>query len=526
MSIFFVGTIYCTHNGELQMFIKYYYSGGHKYARLIEAKRDADGNRYDVTHSHLGRVIDENEGVFRSKERGTFKYSLGGGFKDIEDPATYIEQTYGSKIGLILDFGPEFVFMEALKKDGLWDVFSSVMPDRSDTLLTLVLHNMLWTDACRFAEDFWKSSYARIAFPSAKLKSQRISEFFAELGEESVYRRFFGTYLSHVVMKSKTSKCSVIIDSTGLQNDSHMDLTAVNIHNGVRSSEVRLILAMDRVTGYPLYFRYVKGNILDVNSLAITITDLAYYGIDVDHCILDAGYYCGDNVDDLEYWKIPYLFRLRAGNKVYDELAGGHVCGLDTYRYRVIYGDRVAFVKCVPFDFHGGQAFAYVSIDHAAQNDERRRIFMKNPKEFRSIDEIEDKIRKSGVFILISKQKVGVEEILPLYYSRQAIEQAFDFGKNYANLLPLRTHCEATFRAHLLISFMATASIMTIDRLFVAAQPKAKNKKTLSFIQARSALRQIKCHVYDDCVSVVEPDRKSNDIFKALKVKYQRTVSS
>ena len=177
------------------MFIKYYYSGGHKYARLIEAKRDGNGKRYDVTHCHLGRVIDEEEGIFKNKERGTFKYSLNEGFRDIENPAMYIEQTYGSKIGLILDFGPEYVFVEALKKEGIWDVFSSVMPNKSDTLLTLILHNMLWTDACRFAEDFWKSSYARIAYPNARLKSQRISEFFAELGDEQVYRKFFDTYL-------------------------------------------------------------------------------------------------------------------------------------------------------------------------------------------------------------------------------------------------------------------------------------------------------------------------------------------
>ena len=105
------------------------------------------------------------------------------------------------------------------------------------------------------------------------------------------------------------------------------------------------------------------------------------------------------------------------------------------------------------------------------------------------------------------------------------MEQAFDFGKNYANLLPLRTFSEATFRGHLLVSFMATASIMTIDRLFTAAHPKAKNKKTINFIQARSCLRQMKCQVYTDRVSVIEPDRKSNDVLKALKVNYVRSIA-
>jgi hypothetical protein len=54
---------------------------------------------------------------------------------------------------------------------------------------------MLWTEACQFAEDFWRTSYARIAFPNAKLKSQRISEFLTELGDEGIFRKFFDTYL-------------------------------------------------------------------------------------------------------------------------------------------------------------------------------------------------------------------------------------------------------------------------------------------------------------------------------------------
>jgi hypothetical protein len=216
-------------------------------------------------------VINEEEGIFKNEERGVFKYKLNVGFSDIEDPQVYMEQTYGSKIELILDFGPEYVFVEALRKEGIWDVFLSTMPEKSDTLMALVLHNMLWTEACQFAEDFWRTSYARIAFPNAKLKSQSISELFTELGDEAVFRSFFDIYLGYVISKSQTSKRSIIVDSTGLQNDCHMDLTAVNIHNGVRSNEVRLILAMDRTTGYPLYFRYVKGNILDVNSLANTV---------------------------------------------------------------------------------------------------------------------------------------------------------------------------------------------------------------------------------------------------------------
>ena len=65
---------------------------------------------------------------------------------------------------------------------------------------------------------------------------------------------------------------------------------------------------------------------------------------------------------------------------------------------------------------------------------------------------------------------------------------------------------------------------MTIDKLLANAHPRVKNKKMINFTQARSCLRQMKCHVYDNRVLVVEPDRKSNDVLKALKVKYLKTV--
>jgi hypothetical protein len=424
-----------------------------------------------------------------------------------------------------LDFGPEYVFSEALKKDGIWDIFASVLPKQSDTLMTLLLHSMLWSEACLYAEDFWLSSYARIAFPNAKLKSQRISEFLADLGDEAVFRRFFENYLAYVTRKSKTSKHSIVIDSTGLPNAGHMDLTAMNVHNGVRSHEIRLIIAVDRITGYPLYFRYVKGNILDVSSLANTMSELSRYGIEVDHCILDAGYYRDENIKDLDYWKIPYLLRLKAGNTTYQSLINLHVAGLDSYENRVLYGEREVFIKCVPIDFHGSEAFAYVAIDLDRQSDERRKIYKKPPSDFQSDAERDEQLRTCGVFVLVSKLRIGVIEILPLYYSRQIIEQTFDFGKHYGNLLPLRIHSEPTFRGHTLISFMATASIMTIDRAFLMAHPKAKNRTPFNFIQARSCLRQMKCQVFDEHISVLEPDRKSNEILKAMHIKWERIIA-
>ena len=277
------------------MFIKIYKSNGKEYATLVNARRKkTTGEKFNDKVYQLGRVLDKEQGIYHNKDRGVYKYTLGEGFSDIENQKTFCDLSYGRKLEMILDFGREFIFSQALEIEGILKVFASILPQEADTLLSLVLHKMLCNEANAYAEDFWRTSYCRIAYPKARLASQRISEFLESIGDEAVIRNFFDTYLKHVSAKAGTSNHSVLIDSTGLPNDCKMSITATNVHNGVISNEVRLILLMDRKTGYPLYFRYVKGTIVDVNTLIETIDEVQEYGINIDHCIMDAGYYCND----------------------------------------------------------------------------------------------------------------------------------------------------------------------------------------------------------------------------------------
>jgi hypothetical protein len=44
-------------------------------------------------------------------------------------------------------------------------------------------------------------------------------------------------------------------------------------------------------------------------------------------------------------------------------------------------------------------------------------------------EEIDRKIKRKGMFILLSSECVEVSEVLPLYYMHQLIEQIFDLHK-------------------------------------------------------------------------------------------------
>jgi hypothetical protein len=58
-----------------------------------------------------------------------------------------------------------------------------------------------------------------------------------------------------------------------------------------------------------------------------------------------------------------------------------------------------------------------------------------------------------GLFMLISSENIPEHEILPLYSTRQQIEQVSDVGKNNADLLPLSIQSEETFQGHLTLTF-------------------------------------------------------------------------
>ena len=494
------------------MFIQTYKSGSGLYARVYRAKREDGTKRNECIH-HLGKVIDLEKGIFRSRERGLVKYTIENGFE--KAPEEYRNET-NNTVSLILDFGAEYAFTKALEKDGLLDVYRSFGPD-VDTLMTLLLYKMLRSGANCYAEAYWEGSYARILYPNAKIQSQRLSDFLADLGEEATVRHFFKQYLAYVSKKSLSSKHSVLVDSTGLPNDIHLPITAINTHGGVTSNEIRLILVVDRITGRPLYFRYVAGNIVDVSTLIRTMGAMKDSGIDVDHCIVDAGYFSEANIRELMSSHISFLLRLKGGNNLYDNLLRDHVPGLsNNMDHLVLYGERILFMKCVAVQPFGTELYAYVAIDNYTQFDERRKILRKNKKDGMTDEQRSIAIQNCGAFVLLSNTKIELSEVLPLYYTRQTIEQVFDIGKNYTDLLPLRTHNEETFRGHLLISFMATAAILTLNQLL--KKPKYK------FNGAVANLQNLKCLVYPDRLWINEPTKKMNEVLEELKVQVPRSI--
>jgi len=471
--------------------------------RKINGKKDNDP-------IYLGRVIDKDRGIFRSRTRGTFTYSVENGYGDVSENTLPVDT---KEERLILDFGDAYCLYEILKMHNLYDMIYNIIPEKGDTMMSVLGFKLLTSASNSHAEDWWEGSYARILFPNAKLRSQRLSEFYEQLGDERTHRRFFNNYLR---MFFQNKPVGVLIDSTGMPNDIHFPLTAVNTHNGVTSNETRLLLVVDRKSGMPLFFRYNAGNIVDVTTLRSTFAELDAFGVKIDYAIVDAGYYSENNIrnlygDDDKEKAIPFLTRIGSNLKLYKQLVYEHVDDLSQAKYMLMQSGRLLSVKRVEIDLFNHQAYAYVVLDHARREEEIYKYAkaVLNNKDI-SHEEMNMEMKAKGLFVLISSEKIETKDIIPLYHTRQAIEQIFDISKNYAELLPLRVHNEETFRGHLMLSFVATIVFLSINQLLKDTQYNAEG--------AFLILSNQKCKVFDDRVLPKEGNKKMNDIYKKLKI--------
>lgn len=482
------------------------HKNGHEYHTLVEARR-VNGKKVDVPVLYLGRLIDKEKGMYRNREHGTFIYNDEKGAIEPAQPVV--------KEKLILDFGDSYILDELLARTGFKDIMTRVFPSDKDTVMSMLFYRVLNGGASRYAQTYWEGSYTRLLFPQASVESQRVSEFYKRVGDESYHREFFKAYIAHIRPEVGSG---VLVDSTGLPNDIRIPVTAVNNHNGVISNEARLILVVDRKSGLPLYFRYVAGNIVDVSTLVSTLAELDCSGIDVDYAIVDAGYYSEKNVRELQGAMISFITRLKPNLKIYKTLVAEHTSDIGESKYLVKYQSRFLHIKPVEIPLFGRTGYAYICQDDDLKHIQEKGYYMDVYGEKDITAEVmDDAVNKMGIFILISSESILPNDLLPLYYTRQTVEQIFDIGKNNVDLIPLRVHSVEAFRGHLLMSFIASYVYILVNRYFVKSDQCA--------IGVFRTMRNQKCKVFDETIVPQEPNKAMNEIYDTLRIKAQAVIA-
>ena len=501
-----------------------FYSGPNDcYASAGVSRRDGSSTSVDVIY--LGRVVDREAGIYKSRERGIFTFDPATGeFGSVPEsfvPAQ-VPDRRKTRRHISVDFGDAFFMNAYLHASGMKEVVDAIEYGNRDTLYAMLLFYMLSGLANCDAIHWYEGSITSLLYPKANLSSQRLSDFLASIGTPEKQMAFQKAYIRYA-MEHYGQDRNILIDSSGLPNSIHFPLTERNVHNGKVSSEIRLIFVVQKSSGLPLYYRAVPGNIVDVSTLSRIFLHLDSMGIDVSSCIMDAGYHSGENLDlfydETHKCRIGFITRIGSGDKAFRELVKKELPGIESKENFIKYEDRYLFIIKRPVMVGSAKdnpAWMYLGLDCARMSDEQHKLLKRARRDSMTTDEVYAAMQNEGVFGILSGEDYACEEILPAYYQRQAAEQIFDFAKNYTKLLPLRVNTEATFRGHLLLSYVATCMVRMIQLRLKEAN--------LFFGSRLACLRNQKCTIYENRIVTDEAQKEANDTYKAFGMKCPASI--
>ena len=449
-----------------------------------------------VGQKHLGLVIDRDKNLFWNRSQGYFVFDPITETCSAPEPEDMPDanglQPDGCKSDTppaYIDFGDAFFLDQLIHGTGYDKVLDAIRFRNRDTLYSMIQFYALDGSASTEALTWYRSSYASYLYPKANLASQRISDFLKAVGTPENRRAFLTAHIQYILESTDEELC-VLIDSTGLPNSCDIPITCISNHEGDVNLEFRMIAVVQKRTGLPLFFEVVAGNIVDITTLEHTITKLGQYGLRVNYIIGDAGYCCPGVVERLLLHGLSFMSRLAPQYSLFKNAVKRHLDKLSDPKAAVKFKGRTVrvhkFSEPIVKDTETGEiksCFIYLFRDDASFHSKSSHLYS-SPKAFEmTSDELTAATERMGLFAIITTEDLPVEEVLPEYYIRQNIEQYFDFGKNYANFLPIRQHTPASIRGHLLISFIVTFFVVLIknrlnilDTRYVCACPKLYRK--------------------------------------------------
>lgn len=495
--------------------------GNYKYAKVPGISYRENGKIRKKGTIYLGRVIDEKNFIFFSKDRGVFKFDpVNNLFLDAPENYTgQLKNDQRKKPTLILDFGDSYFLSQLIRNIKYDEVIEAIGYKNSDTIYSMIMFYILTNYSCMHCNTWYEGNFAKILYPNADLHSQRISEFLKFLGREDVRQKFFRAHIEWL-KKNICNDPAIVIDSTGLPNDIDIELPNVSNHNGKISNEVRMVSAVQRDSGYPLIFRAIPGNINDVSTLSTTITTLGEYSVNTDFTLLGAGCVSDKNIDELYEANIDFVARLPEKLKnLHKSIVESGSSDLKTSNNLIEFMGRFVYVKDVECRVGTKQntAYAFLCYDVAAASDENyktianaKKLSKKKLKEKHS--DFHKIFESSGIFIILSSLPFKREEILNVYYNRLIVEQYFDLGKGLSRLIPLRVHSEDRVLGHLLLCQIAA----TIN-LYVQ---KTLEQSYNNSVELYLGLRNQKCTVYSTRIITNEAQSSATILYDKFKIKY------
>lgn len=488
------------------------------------------GHSAHTTRERLGKVVyiseDKKSGIFQSPTRGLVCYdSILDEFSDVDksDPRIDRDAVFpGPQIHTV--FGDSYLFLDFLDKEGFIDLFKTVFTETAhyERMLCHIVHSLVKDGSRITCDNFYAKSFISYILdnlPLASLKSD--TAYFSYMGLDDVKMSFFKCYIAFMRKKHPSFGVGCYVDSTPLPNDIVDNPFNALCSHGVSCTEVmmRLVLILDEETGYPVWFDFIPGNELDINTLRHLKEDVeGNLGITINSYVLDAGYISKELI--LEVSKTlnkTFLGRMPARkgfpfHECYNEVKGNIGQG----KYCFLRNGHTYFgrkLKKVVFDT---EVFLYVYVDEY----NALKVFQKYLAEHNDdFVKMKDKDKnwqrvKGGFFILISNRDDSVENILIDYYGRTDIESVFKTSKEYLDLLPLSKWTDQTVRGKVFSDIICTIILLSF-RKFVGSKDKGLSVTEI----LGKASSQMCSLVGGKRISIETGNKQTKEMYKMLGLK-------
>jgi len=446
-----------------------------------EYVKDAKYHSKQRTRESLGKVVwlseDKKKGVFLSKTRGLVEYDSK------EDAFSAVDRGDGRLEGLGVFpqtdvhtvFGDAYLLLKFLKKCSLLGVLRGVFPKDTDfeRVLCHVVHGVM-RDGSRISCDNYISksfaSYVLGDVPVASLKSD--TPFFTLMGEDKTRMAFFKAYVAKMREANPAFGKGCYVDSTPLPNDiSDNPFNALCSHgDGAPSVQTRLVLVLDELSGLPVWYDIVPGNILDLSTITAIMEDVASsLGVVIDSVVVDAGYVTREVVEAFHIGtekNIVGRMPARRGfpfktlyHEFKDQIGRG--------KYQFVRQNHTYFGRRKTVELFGHQEHAYVYVDHNNAIQKFGKYLLNHEEEYASLKE-KDKdwaTVKNGYFVLVSNMEMEPADMLTTYFARTEIESVFKTSKEYLDLLPLKKWTTQTVRGKILHDIIDTIILLQLRKV-------------------------------------------------------------
>jgi transposase len=463
---------------------------GKIYAYQVTSKWNSKKKQSRSVSKYIG-VVDENNDILPKgvslRKRGPKPKTLLG-----------TEQ-------LILDFGNGFFVQELIKQSDIYEPLTTFIHQFPE-LIALMAYRLCHPGAMYHCSTWLSGNFLSRLYPTKKLTSQEISRLLTSLGDESVQRSFFERYLK----KDGGGSRNVIIDATSLQNNIKSDWSSWGYSDGGIEMQFRFHCVVDQITKKPLFYRYIPGNISDINTLRATINELKAMGVKHSFVLVDSGFCSEENIKLLRTEQIDFLMRLPAGRSVYKDMIRQYAAKLEIPSNAVRYGKRTLFIARHEAQLYGTAVQVYMILDAQKKaKDLDKWIETRDAKseEEKNDDKESDQFcfDNAGIFMLISSKVIATTDVLSAYYMRQSVEQLFGFSKSDLDLLPIRCHADATIRGYLFFQFLLLI-------VFTEIRKKLINHFTVE--EALMLLSALKCKIYNSTTIVQEITKNQKKILE------------